>query len=270
MTCEICGDTRTRPTRYNNVFGMGADLVQCLGCGARFYAGTMGDERFYTSPAYDEYVRKSYVNGSPFEQDAGQVQMYRDVRWGVFAAAIAELASFAGGYGAGGKCQTLFEVGAAWGEMLLVARSMTIEVSGCDASTAGPEIAKKHDVDVQSAVLQDATMPENLDAVIMWDMIEHTFTPGADLRKVFAHLRSGGALLLKTFYEEWHFDRELDLTQENKTRGLATSGQFAPNAHPYHFTSGALCQILLGVGFELRKVSLDSESGLITVYAVKP
>ena len=127
-----------------------------------------------------------------------------------------------------------------------------------------------HGMDIQSAVLQAATMPEGLDAVIMWDMIEHSFTPGADLRKVFDHLRSGGALLLKTFYEEWHFTRDLDLTFDNKSRGLDTSGQFAPNAHPYHFTSGALCQILLGIGFELHNVTLDDASGLITVYAVKP
>jgi len=266
MSCEICQDTRTRPTRYNNVFGMGADLVQCLGCGARFYAGTMGDERFYTSAAYDEYIRKSYEYGDPASEDASNLQMFRDVRWGIFADAIKELSRIGPEPGPA----TLFEVGAAWGEMLLVAKHLGFEVSGCDASRAGPEVGAMHGLDIQSAILQKATLPENLDAVIMWDMIEHTFTPGADLRKVFAHLRPGGALLLKTFYEEWHFDRDLDLTQENQARGLQTSGQFAPNAHPYHFTSGALCQILLGVGFELRKVSLDSESGLITVYAVKP
>lgn len=266
LTCEICGCTEQTDTKYADVFGMGVDLVECVDCGTRFYRGDIGADGFYTTPMYDEYVEKSYLNGDPAEKTPANLEMYRKSRWRIFAVAVEQVIRMAR---ESGECCTLFEVGAAWGELLCVARYLGLEVAGCDASAKGPEIAETLGLDIQHAVLQDAEVPKGLDAIICWDMIEHSTTPGADVCRMFAHLRPGGVLLIKTFYDEWHDGRALDLSPTAE-RGLYTSGYFGPNAHPYHFTLPALRGLLERVGFEVVIEERNKQCGQVTMIARRP
>jgi len=133
--------------------------------------------------------------------------------------------------------------------------------------------ATKLGLNVEHAVLQDADVPSELFGIIMWDMIEHTITPGADLDKAARHLRPGGCILVKTFYDEYHRFKGYDLskraTKDGVTSDLETTGYYCPVSHPYHFETGVLLRALEKRKFRLVDVSHCFEYGQITVYGIK-
>lgn len=262
MRCGLCGGEDAVPTGLVNVCARGVDQVRCTACGAKFFTeGVIPATQFYDSPAYDEYVRKDVEYGSPFQAEASELAWREAALLSYFTAHLERLREIVPG------AITLYEVGCGAGRLLNTARGMGYQVGGCDASAANVAALLRFGITIEHALFQAATVPEGLDAVVMWDMIEHTHTPGADLDKVRACLRPGGGLLLKTFYDEWHDTRTLDLS--SPSTGLEKTGYFAPDAHPYHFTSAVLLAALERRGLVPAVVSHDETYGQITVYATR-
>lgn len=270
MTCGLCGATETVPTPITNIFGRGVDLVQCTTCGVKYY--TPGDnvqspENFYNSTAFDEYVRRCFTTGSPFHDPQLSREEYVKHHESMFKSAFQAMAKYSSHF------SSVYEVGCGWGEMLKVAQDMGFVVGGCDLSREACRQAQQLGLNVEHACFQDASVPQDLCGIIMWDMIEHTTTPGADLDRAARHLRQGGCLLIKTFYDEFHWFKDYNLTDRQSRDGvtgdLDRTGYYCPDSHPYNFETGVLLRAMEQRKFKIVDVSHNLKYGQITVYGVK-
>lgn len=264
--CEACGGTRLEPTKYQNVMGTGADLVRCTGCGAKFYDRVVVQtpEEFYDAwPAHD-WLQKDEDYGSVFNKDPSVAYVFKDAAIALYNEIIRKLRSLTD------PIDTLYDVGAGTGRFLGTARDNGIRnVLGCEPNSRGVALARgRYKIDtVEQAFFRDAiNVPAAADAFAMLDMIEHTATPRADLLRVRDHLRPGGVVVVKTFYDEWHEGRELDLTAQGWNR---PHGFFGPPAHLWHFDRAVLMVLLLRCGLRTQLVEMDEGNGLVTVYATK-
>lgn len=266
--CDICGGTETRPTAHVNVYKLGVDLIECVGCGVRRYTGReklgdRGTEVFYTTDAYDEYIRKHAVTGTPFPNPTLKPEEYHRASEGVYRGMLQALAVYAKR-----PVRRVWEIGCAWGQALAVAREMGLEAAGCDLSSAGVDRACAVGLDAVRAPFQLAGVPWPVDGILCNDVLEHTSTPGADLRRAFAITEPGGAIVLKTFYDEFHETLDLDLSRGQYD--FKRTGYFDPLSHLYHFTTDALTSAMGRAGWQIASVQPDPSWGQVTVYAVKP
>lgn len=269
--CVICGGREVKATHWNDIFGTGCSLVECTTCGVRFYDKPMLADPvgFYSTDAYDDYIRRHVEYGSPFlrEFDQAEYDRYTRTRGRTYTKMIDLLRS-----NMARPLESLYEVGASWGLFLEVAQANGIkDVAGCDLSRAGAAKAKERGFDVEHAAFLEARPPDQVDAVVSSDVIEHTPTPGADLARAFVLTRPGGGLCLKTFYDEWHDTRELDLSPRNKgaEHGYLTAGYFG-SSHLVHFSTAALVGAIERVGYVVKFVRHHETCGQVDVYAVKP
>ncbi len=93
----------------------------------------------------------------------------------------------------------LFDVGAATGYFISIAKEMGFQVSGVELSDFAAEIARKKGFDVVTGTLDGLQPTEtNYDVVTFLDVIEHMPSPEDDLRVAKGMLRSGGLLLINT------------------------------------------------------------------------
>jgi len=113
--------------------------------------------------------------------------------------------------------------------------------------------------------LQGVEAAGPFDAVVALDVIEHTETPREDLERAARILRPGGALLLKTFYDEWHEGRELAIVSAEGWQ--LPHGYFDPVCHINHFTEPVLRRLIEQSGFDVAEWDRDEVNGLVTVYA---
>lgn len=131
-------------------------------------------ERFFTDSAYLDYVGDRRAATRNFEHFASVVRQFQP-----------------GGH--------LFEVGAAYGFFLEVARAYW-QVSGIDLSREAAAYARTElglDV-VGGEFLEYAGAPATYDAAVMWDTIEHLRSPRAYVTKIGQMLKPGGVLALTT------------------------------------------------------------------------
>lgn len=267
MKCAFCGCEKTEATRWNNIFGSGANLVRCVECGLKFYdKQTFCAERFYDAPNYDAYINRHIDNGTPFLDNPEQKTRYELVRNSVYNRLLAKLREYCG------QLDSLFEIGASWGLFLQVAKERGVrQLGGCDLSGEACRKAKERGYSVQHAPFMKASVPENLDAIVSLDVIEHSETPGEDMRKTFDHLRSGGVFLVKTFYDEWHDTADIDLSKPLKRDvvNYLKTGYFGVS-HLYHFDTDVLMRCLTRCGFAVRDVAHSESCGQVEIFAEKP
>ena len=271
LICMVCGGRETKPTKWNDIFGSGCSLVECTACGVRFYDKPMLEDPagFYSTDAYDDYIRRHMEYGSPFlrEFDQAEHDRYTKVRHRTYTKMINLLFEHMDR-----PLMSLYEIGASWGLFLEVAKDWGIRyVDGCDLSRAGAAKARGRGYNVEHAAFLDAHPPSQVDAVVTSDVLEHTPTPGADLRRAFEITRPGGGLCLKTFYDEWHDTRELDLSPKNAGAeyGYLTAGYFG-SSHLFHFTTEALTRAIEMAGYKVRHLRHHERCGQVDVYAVRP
>jgi SAM-dependent methyltransferase len=94
----------------------------------------------------------------------------------------------------------LFDVGAATGILLALARRRGWEPAGIEPSTwAVKSAAEKHGLEIMQGSLETASLPEErYSAVTMVDFIEHTPLPFEAVSRAWAILRPAGILVLVT------------------------------------------------------------------------
>lgn len=280
--CESCGGTRFASTRHVNVFGCGASLVRCAGCGLKFYDRLPVQDFWdhHNTIAYDELADATVRCGSMCNRDPAQAEYYRATTAAYYGRCVDRLREVAGG-----RLQALYEMGFGSGEFLLAAEGRGVMgLAGCDASRRNVALAHERipAARVEHGFFADVPRPPDgsQDAVVMLDCIEHTTTPRGDLERAFALLRPGGALLVKTFYDEWHDTLpNLDLSparMANRTAesvvqaGVGVTGYFSPVAHPHHFDEPVLLALIERVGFRVATTERTPSCGQITVWGVRP
>jgi len=93
----------------------------------------------------------------------------------------------------------LLDVGAAAGLFLLDAKARGWRVRGIEVSAPAVALAESRGLRMERGTLRDARLEHDaLDAVTMWNVIEHLHDPVRDLRKVRRSLRARGVLAVST------------------------------------------------------------------------
>jgi 2-polyprenyl-3-methyl-5-hydroxy-6-metoxy-1,4-benzoquinol methylase len=169
----------------------GYDIVRCSSCGLIFRAELPGERAL--SRIYDE----GYFRDQPDRPDRhGYADYLRDAPLHR-ANARRRLRLLAARLPQRGR---LLDVGCAGGFFVDEARRAGWEASGVDVSAAMVDWARSHlGLSLICASFTQAEIaPASLDAITMWDYIEHSIDPRRDLAKAGEHLRPGGILALAT------------------------------------------------------------------------
>lgn len=92
----------------------------------------------------------------------------------------------------------LLDVGCAYGFFLQPARAADWDVVGVElAADAAAQAREEFGLDVRGGALRDQAFPDDsFDAVTLWDCLEHTLDPRAELEEVRRILRPGGYCFL--------------------------------------------------------------------------
>lgn len=141
----------------------------------------------------------------------------------------------------------LLDVGAAAGFFVAEARARGWDASGIDVSAPMVDWGRERlQVPLARGTLAEPGLPAGpLDALTMWDYIEHSLDPAADLRRAHELLRAGGVLALSTGDAA-----ALVARLQGRRWHLLT-----PRHHNFFFTAATLSELLARSGFEV--VSLD-------------
>lgn len=270
LTCEPCGGIDIEPTRHRDVLGTGLNLVRCRGCGTKFYDGPppVMPEAYYAGEAYDRYSLRAIANGSACNTDPAEAARFESAARSMYEVYIDKMSEYAA------PIRVLYDVGFGLGRFLAMAIERGIVAYGCDMNRVDVTEGAKTGATVEFSAFQKATVPHDLDAVVMLDVIEHTLTPGADIARAHEHLRPGGALLVKTFYDEYH-DRlaaegTFDISKERfASRGMLTTGYFCPISHPFHFDAPVLRALIESRGFRVVYEPLYESCGQVAFLALR-
>jgi SAM-dependent methyltransferase len=148
-----------------------------------------------------------------------------------------------GGVGVDGR---LLDVGCAAGFFLDEASARGFDVTGVELSESmGRHAREQLGLPVVQGSFLDAELPEGpYDCITMWDYIEHSVDPGADLDRARSLLRGGGLLALST--------------GDSGSLVARVSGSrwhlLTPRHHNYYFDRRTLRRALEKSGFRIRRV----------------
>ncbi len=139
----------------------------------------------------------------------------------------------------------ILDVGAAAGFFLKVAKDAGWEAYGVEPSKWLADYSRREfGLDIKAGTLRDAAFPDGyFDAVTMWDVLEHTPSPAAELDEVYRILKPGGILVVNfpDFGSVW-------------ARVFGRRWWWLLSVHLYYFTPDTLKRMLAQHGFETLKV----------------
>jgi SAM-dependent methyltransferase len=140
----------------------------------------------------------------------------------------------------------LYEVGAAYGFFLDEARKAYDDVAGIDITEDGPRYAREVlGLDVASGDYLATELEEQVDALCLWDTIEHLGKPRQFLEKAARDVRPGGLVTVTTG----------DLGSRNARFRGKRWRMIHPPTHLHYFSRATLTQLLDRCGFDVVHVS---------------
>lgn len=236
--CKLCGAVvaSEQPARWVKD---GFDIVSCPCCGLLFRRELPGPSEVKKIYAGHYFKRPSGERGGQGYADyLGDEQIRR-----VDARRRLVLLSQ---HVASGR---LLDVGCASGFFLDEARSIGWAVSGVDvAPTMTAPARDRFGLEVETVSFQAADFPRaGLDCVTMWDYLEHSSDPVADVCKALTLLRPGGVLALSTG------DAAARIARISGCRWHLLT----PQHHNFFFTRRLLTRMLSDTGFELVGTSYE-------------
>lgn len=155
----------------------------------------------------------------------------------------------------GRQAVSVLDLGCGIGNFLAYAVGRGIQARGADVDEHAVAAARARGLDV---TVMDELEPFQVDAVTLWDVIEHVFTPDELVAAAAAHLRPGGVLLLETP------DGAFPLRTAVRTVHAATAGRvdFTGSLyyweHKSYFTVAGLRSILRRHGLVLAEVRRET------------
>jgi 2-polyprenyl-3-methyl-5-hydroxy-6-metoxy-1,4-benzoquinol methylase len=224
--CIVCGG------RYQSASING--LLQCETCGfitadvslSREELERIYSEKYFHGEEYRDYVGEQAIFAKQFQRRLKVLLRHVDE----------------------GNRGRLFEIGAAYGFFLDLARRHFKQVSGIDLSRDAAEYATHVlGVPVSSGDFLECTLLETIDVVCMWDTIEHLADPDLYLEKAAMHMPIGGKIAITTgdigsIVARW---------RKGKWR------QVHPPTHLQYFSKATLKQLLVKHGFEVLYCGYD-------------
>lgn len=218
--CPVCGGA-WKPSRIRG-------LLECRGCGfvtAEISLTRPELERLYGTPYFSGEEYRDYVAERALFTRQFQLRLKTLLR-----------------YVPAARRQHLFEIGAAYGFFLDLARRHFEHVSGIDLSREAAAYAREVvGVPVAGGDFLEYPLENPLDAVCMWDTIEHLDHPELYVEKAAAHLRPEGVLAITT----GDIGSPLARWRKEKWR------QIHPPSHLQYFSKRTLQLLLAKYGFEL-------------------
>jgi SAM-dependent methyltransferase len=232
VTCAACA-TSFEPEPLVKFRKDGFDVVRCPVCGLLFRAllprkeelEAIYDASYFFSTAGD-------THGQGYSDYVAEEELHREV-------AARRLEALAGKQAPG----VLLDVGAAAGLFVDEAQRRGWDARGIDIAPAMVEWGRENlGVRLELASLGDAPVePGTLDVVTMWDYIEHSIEPVADLLRAHELLRPGGVLALSTG------DAASLIARISGSRWHLLT----PRHHNFFFTVPTLCRLLDRTGFDV-------------------
>jgi len=237
VVCNLCGGARHRPLFSVN----GMRVVECAGCGLRFFNPRPGDA------AIREIYRGDYFANSSVLTTRGPIYGYQDY--------LADRGNiqhdFANKVRRIGEIQPpgrLLEVGAAYGFFLELMRDAGWRAEGLEPNPAAAAFARDAlKLDVRCTTLEEADLPqESYQCVTMFDVIEHLVDPREALATVRRALTPDGLLVISTIDVDSFVARLLGPKWEDIRRS---------RDHLWLFSKRTMMALLAECGFETIDVT---------------
>jgi SAM-dependent methyltransferase len=239
LCCPACLG-RGRPLRL--VVDGRYRLVRCLRCRTQYFRP---DPELVTDPAaasvseyWERYKFQLYADST--------VQRDYEQR---YLSALREAERLAG------PIRSVLDVGCGIGNFVAFAQSRAMAAYGIDVDAEAVAVARSRGLPVCLSEDLDTIAPnQTLDAITLWDVIEHLYDPVPVLCSVLTKLRPGGAVLLETPDAAFPV-RPLVLAAYSMSRGrLYLTGHLYYWEHKIYFTESGLSAILGRVGCEILGV----------------
>jgi SAM-dependent methyltransferase len=143
----------------------------------------------------------------------------------------------------------MLEIGSAYGYFLDEARSRGWQVRGIEPSAHAAGYARERfGLDVSPGPAEALRIDrDSLDAVVLWDVIEHLPDPRRTLSWAHRALRSGGAIALSTG----------DVDSLSARLHGADWSLMTPPWHQFYFSRATMRRLLKDVGFSVERVGGD-------------
>jgi SAM-dependent methyltransferase len=150
---------------------------------------------------------------------------------------------------------SLLDVGCGIGNFVHYAGKSGLRAQGVDVSPRAVAAARQRGLEVhESGDLQERIPDSSLDALTMWDVVEHLLSPYEVLAELVPKVRPGGALLFETPDGAFPVRRVL-LALNRWSRGrLDLTGPMYYWEHKIYFTEEGLRQLLDRVGVDVVSV----------------
>jgi 2-polyprenyl-3-methyl-5-hydroxy-6-metoxy-1,4-benzoquinol methylase len=227
-TCPLCGCNHQIPFRAVDDYR----IVRCVRCDGLFVSppptaseltAVYQQESYFTGGwlGYNDYFAQR-----PMHEQIAQTRLRRIERWYP-------------------QCGRILDVGCAAGFFLHVAQERGWEPLGVDIShSMAAHAAQLIDRPIAATIEDLELPPASLDAVTMWEYIEHVPNPAEQVRRLVELLKPGGVLALSTpntgYWTAVH--------QPDRWR------EFKPPAHLIFFTEPTLRCMLESCGLEVLAV----------------
>ena len=234
--CEVCGSADTE-----NLYDVdGFPIVRCRECSLVFVGRAPTEEELIA--LYDEsYYEDADEPGYGGYRAAEERKRHHD------RTLLDEIESLR----APGD---LLEVGCAYGYFLDEARRRGWRVRGVEPSTHAARYATDElGLEVSCSAFTDlATESESVDAVALWDVIEHVPNPRETVERAHAWLRPGGMIALSTG----------DVASLAARLHGADWSLMTPPWHQFYFSRSTLRRLLESVGFQVVRFGGDGNVGV--------
>ncbi len=220
--CPVCGHLPATPFLDKAPFR----LVKCPTC-AMIYVDPMPS----VAALAGHYQNPAYFAGEESQGYANYSDM-KKVLVPLFQRRIAEIERALPGRG------RILDFGCAAGYFLEVAKDHGWTISGVELSAdMRSEAMASLKINICASI--DECPDQNLDALTLWEVIEHLPDPLVQLRRLFNRIRPGGVIMLST--------------PNNANWRALTDPQswtvFRPPSHLVYFTSATLTELLHRAGF---------------------
>lgn len=231
VVCNCCAGSTAALLFVKNGF----EILRCRSCGLVF-VHPMPDLQASAELYSEEFFTDGQQPGSPvghLDEDSGKRATWQYK--------LAEIVKFL-------PSGRLLDVGSGPGYFVKMAQENEWDAEGIDISTFASDYAY-HQLGVRVWAMDflEYESTELYDVITMWDFIEHTPDPRANLRKALDLLRPGGILALST----GNIGSLLARVMGKRWYLLS------PPTHLHYFTKTTLSGLLIKAGFTVRKIAYE-------------
>lgn len=236
VPCNFCGSQESRIYLFvskdeKTFYGHDFNLVECLNCGL-----VRADPR----PTFESWLPR-YMKISSSMKKITERKLKREQVAQIHRSRVERLLKLRK------DAKTLFDIGTGGGTVLTEAQKLGLKVAGNDIN--GYAVKRLKDLGIEAFNLptnrlnQVIERERRFDFIVMFDYIEHTYTPFDDLKWARHHITNYGLLSLSTMW--------LGSPAHEKAGAY---WRLLGMGHFYYFTSEVLIKIIEAAHFEVIRV----------------